>query len=123
MSFVLDTVEILGKWIGGLVGCRTVFEDTLIGGYTVANVVLFHVKVLAALVHVRISRGIDRPDVSTLIFTDLGESRPRISAISPESHTASSGAWKDAIYSASLGEVAVIVCFFDLRLSCTCSDK
>ncbi len=93
------------------------FEDTLIGGYTVANVILFHVKVLAALVNVRISRGIDRPDVVYFDFTALGEPRPRISAISPENHTASSGAWKDAIYSASLGEVAIIVCFFDLRLS------
>ncbi len=43
-SFVLDTVERLSKRIGGLVDCRAVFEENVLGGDTVANAMVLHVE-------------------------------------------------------------------------------
>ncbi len=57
------------------------------------------------------------PASSTLIFIGLGGLRPRNSAISRESQTASFAAWQDAMYSASHEEVAIVICFFDLQLT------
>ncbi len=55
------------------------------------------------------------PALYTLIFIGLGELRPRISAISRESQTASFAAWQDAVYFDLHQEVATIVCFLDLQ--------
>ncbi len=50
-SFVLDTVERLSKRIGGLVDCRAVFEENILGRDTVANAMVLHVDVFVALVN------------------------------------------------------------------------